>query len=204
MTKRYRVVIAASIAAAVLFGGCEQREDKPATAHEATAPAVENERAEPAAKAVEEESVQVRAEADREDGAERAAQPQTGVEQRVSEAVETVEKKSAEIAESLHEKAEAAAEAVTKALPEASSPGTDAAALYKSKCAGCHGARGEKHALGKSDLLAGQTKALLVEKIRGYKDGTFGGAMKSIMKSQVTSLSDEQIDALAGYIATLK
>ena len=79
----------------------------------------------------------------------------------------------------------------------------DGATLYK-KCSACHGANGEKSALGKSQVIAGWSKDRLVKAMKGYKNGTYGGAMKMIMKGQVFPLNDAQIDALAEYISNLK
>jgi cytochrome c553 len=73
--------------------------------------------------------------------------------------------------------------------------------LYK-KCAGCHGANGEKAALGKSKIIANMTEQEIVDSLQGYKDGTYGGAMKGVMKGQVASLKDKDIEALATYITT--
>jgi cytochrome c553 len=81
---------------------------------------------------------------------------------------------------------------------------SDGAALYK-KCAGCHGAKGEKKALGKSAPIAGWDKAKVVEALKGYKAGTrnvYG--MGALMKGQVAGLSDADIEALADYISKLK
>ena len=47
----------------------------------------------------------------------------------------------------------------------------DGAALYK-KCAACHGAKGEKAALGKSAVIGGMDTAALVADLKGYKAGT--------------------------------
>ncbi len=80
---------------------------------------------------------------------------------------------------------------------------TDGAALYK-KCTGCHGVNGEKKALGKSQVIKGWEESKTITALKGYKDGTYGGAMKGLMKGQVASLNDEKIQALAKYIATLK
>ncbi len=76
----------------------------------------------------------------------------------------------------------------------------DGAALYK-RCAACHGKQGEKIALGKSKVLQGMTKEHLVDAMKGYKAGTFGGAMKGIMKGQLASYDDAKIDAVAEYIS---
>jgi cytochrome c553 len=68
------------------------------------------------------------------------------------------------------------------------------------KCAPCHGANGEKAALGKSKIIKDLTKAEIVTALNGYKAGTYGGAMKGLMKGQVASLSDADIDAIANQI----
>jgi len=76
----------------------------------------------------------------------------------------------------------------------------DGAALYK-KCAACHGAAGEKPALGKSKIIKDMGKAQVSAALKGYKDGSYGGAMKGMMKGQVATLNDAQIDAIASHIA---
>ena len=60
----------------------------------------------------------------------------------------------------------------------------DGATLYK-KCAGCHGATGEKKALGKSAVIKGWEAKKTVDALNGYKAGTYGGSMKGLMKGQV-------------------
>ena len=70
------------------------------------------------------------------------------------------------------------------------------------KCKGCHGINGEKKALGKSQVIKGWDSKKTSEALHGYKNGTYGGAMKGIMKGQVISLKDEDIKALSDYIAT--
>lgn len=79
----------------------------------------------------------------------------------------------------------------------------DGAALYK-KCAACHGAKAEKKALNKSQIIQGWSVDQLVASMKGYKDGTYGGAMKGLMKGQVASYDDAKIQAVAEYIAGLK
>lgn len=70
------------------------------------------------------------------------------------------------------------------------------------KCAGCHGQNAEKAALGKSAVIKGWDAAKTVEALKGYKDGSYGGPMKGVMIGQVTTLSDEDMQALGAYIAT--
>jgi cytochrome c553 len=82
---------------------------------------------------------------------------------------------------------------------------SDAGPAVYVKCAACHGADGKTKALGKSVVIAGQSKAELVTKINGYKAGTVNVAgMGTLMKGQVASLSEADIDAVAEYISTLK
>ncbi len=69
-------------------------------------------------------------------------------------------------------------------------------------CAGCHGANGEKKALGKSAIIKGWDEAKTIAALKGYKDGSYGGAMKGVMKGQVARLSDADIQELAKKIAS--
>jgi len=69
------------------------------------------------------------------------------------------------------------------------------------KCVGCHGANGEKVALGKSKIIKDMTKADFIAAMKGYKDGSYGGPMKGLMKGQVNGLSDADIEAIANQIA---
>lgn len=76
----------------------------------------------------------------------------------------------------------------------------DGAALYK-KCASCHGAAGEKPALGKSKIIKDLSKDQFIAAMKGYKNGSYGGAQKALMKGQVASLNDAQIAAIAAHIS---
>ncbi len=75
----------------------------------------------------------------------------------------------------------------------------DGAAAYK-KCVGCHGANGEKVALGKSKIIKDMTKAEIESSLLGYQNGTYGGAMKGLMAGQVKSLSASDIKDIATLI----
>jgi len=77
---------------------------------------------------------------------------------------------------------------------------TDGTTPYD-KCAGCHGALGEKKALGKSKVINTMTKEDLITALNGYKDGSYGGPMKGLMKGQVAKLSTEDITAIAELIS---
>lgn len=69
------------------------------------------------------------------------------------------------------------------------------------KCVTCHGATGEKVALGKSKVIKDMTKADFIAAMKGYQNDTYGGPMKGLMKGQVTGLSDADIEAIANKIA---
>jgi len=71
------------------------------------------------------------------------------------------------------------------------------------RCAGCHGAKAEKHALGVSKVIAELNATEIETALNGYKAGTFGGPMKGVMKGQVKDLNETQIKSLALYISKL-
>ena len=80
----------------------------------------------------------------------------------------------------------------------------DGAAAYK-KCASCHGAKGEKKALNKSEIIAGWDAAKTEEALNGYKAGTRNvHGMGAMMKGQVASYDAATIKAVSAYIAGLK
>ena len=68
------------------------------------------------------------------------------------------------------------------------------------KCASCHGAAGEKAALGKSKIIKDMTKADFVAALKGYQAGTYGGAQKALMAGQVKGLTEADINAIADVI----
>ncbi|WP_295052366.1 c-type cytochrome [Sulfuricurvum sp.] len=77
-------------------------------------------------------------------------------------------------------------------------------ALYQ-KCAACHGAKGEKAALGKSEVIAGWKADKTLDALKGYKAGTRNTkGMGAIMKGQTATLSEGDMKTLSEYIAGLK
>ncbi|PLX66639.1 MAG: cytochrome C [Denitrovibrio sp.] len=76
----------------------------------------------------------------------------------------------------------------------------DGEAIY-AKCKGCHGADGSKKAMGTGLPLKGQSEDELISKLKGYKDGSYGGAKKAIMASQAKRLSDKEIEEVSEYIS---
>ena len=80
----------------------------------------------------------------------------------------------------------------------------DGAAAYK-KCVSCHGAKAEKKALNKSEIIAGWDAAKVEEALHGYKAGTRNvHGMGALMKGQVASYDAATIKAVSAYIAGLK
>lgn len=62
--------------------------------------------------------------------------------------------------------------------------GTTVSADVK-KCASCHGNDWSKKALNKSKHVSEMTQEEIEMALRGYKDGTYGGQMKAVMKGQI-------------------
>lgn len=79
----------------------------------------------------------------------------------------------------------------------------DGGALFAQKCASCHGAKAEKSALGKSQIIATFSEQQIKDALHGYQAGTYGKEMKALMQGQAKPLSDEQINALAKHVSTL-
>jgi len=79
---------------------------------------------------------------------------------------------------------------------------TEGAALYQ-KCISCHGAKGEVKALGRSEAIANWSVERNVAALKGYRDGTYGGPMKALMKGQVANYTDAQIQAVSEYVVGL-
>ncbi len=74
---------------------------------------------------------------------------------------------------------------------------TSVHAVGTAACAGCHGQYFEKAALGKSKIVKDMSLKDIVKALKGYKAGTYGGAMKQVMVNQVKNLKDSDIEALS-------
>ena len=196
-----KITVLSIVTAAVLFVGCG--DDTKKAASEATAKVVESTKTaadsagDVAKKAVDETADVVKKAGDA-----------------ITEATDKAVKATKEAAEATKEVASKAADSVQKSVAEAATAtkaavadatGDDAGAAVFKKCAGCHGTDGKTKALGKSAEIAGESKEDLVTKISEYKAGTRDVAgMGALMKGQVASLNDEDIQAVAGYISNLK
>jgi cytochrome c553 len=125
-----------------------------------------------------------------------------------AEPVKEVATKQAEavaVKESVVEEVKAEAVAVKESVAEevkvvvAARTGKDIFAA----CAACHGTDASKKALGNSQIIKGWDSEKITNALNGYKDGTYGGAMKGLMKGQASALSDEEIKAVSEYISKL-
>jgi len=86
-------------------------------------------------------------------------------------------------------------------LPKPSGAADDGAALYKSKCAGCHGAKGEGKPAVKAPALKGT--ALTTDQIAEHI--TKGEASsKAPHNKGISGVSETQAKAIAEFIKTLK
>jgi len=78
---------------------------------------------------------------------------------------------------------------------------TDGASLFSQQCASCHGAKGEKMALGKSQIIANLTQEQITNALKGYQAKSYGKEMKAIMEGKAQGLNDDQIKVLSDYIS---
>jgi len=77
---------------------------------------------------------------------------------------------------------------------------TSMAAVNGKACSSCHSDDWSKKALGKSKIVANLTHAEIATALKGYKDGSYGGPMKGLMKGQVGKYSDDDLEAFAQTI----
>lgn len=199
--KRYFVL--SMVAAALLLSGCS---DKTKEKAQETA----NSSAQDASKATQE--AKAKAAATMEEAKRQAGEALEDLKKSAQKASESMQKQTDEAVESAKKMGAEAAEAVEKKAGELKkslaaqtvAPTKNGAALF-AKCAGCHGADGKTKALGKSPAIAGLEASKVAEMLKEYKEGKRNAyGMGNLMKGQVASLSDSDIDLLAAYIAGLK
>jgi len=155
---------------------------------------------------------------------EVAKETTSDLEKAASNVAEATKKAAEELAEAAKEKVDEAGEAAKKAADDlkaravatteaakeelskavvSESEGEDGALVY-AKCSGCHGKDGKTKALGKSEVIAGQSAGDLVTKLKEYKEGKRNvSGMGTLMKGQVTSLSEGDILSVSEYISGL-
>jgi len=99
-------------------------------------------------------------------------------------------------------KVEAPAEPVAAAPAPEMPAVVDGAAKFTASCASCHGAAGQGQ--GAFPKVAGLTADDVKTKLATYKSGGTVGAQSAMMAPIAAQLSDAEVEALAGHIATLQ
>ena len=193
------------VAASMLFTACGEKTEK---AVEETSVVVKEAVKEDTLSALEaaKKSLSDAAEATKAKAAEMAESAKIEAEKMAAAASEktaelkaSAEESIAEATTELKEQAEKVSVAASDAMATLTAP-----AAY-AKCKGCHGADGKTVALGKSAVIAGQDKAAIIASLNEYKAGTKNVAgMGGLMKGQVASLSDEDFEAIAEYLSSVK
>jgi cytochrome c len=87
--------------------------------------------------------------------------------------------------------------------PAAPSHAGDGAALYKAKiCHSCHGEQPNQPVLPVYPKLAGQNAGYLLQQMKDIRDGKRTNGLSVAMKTVVSSVTDEDFQAIADWLAT--
>lgn len=80
----------------------------------------------------------------------------------------------------------------------------DGAQLYKTKtCFTCHGKDGKTPILDTYPKIAGQNPAYSLQQMKNIKSGARANGLSAAMKGVMHLVNDDEMKALAEYIATL-
>jgi len=80
----------------------------------------------------------------------------------------------------------------------------DGASLYKTKtCTACHGQDGKTPVMPTYPKIAGQNAAYTLQQMKDIKSGARNNGMTAAMKGVMHLVSDDEMKALADYIATM-
>lgn len=71
-------------------------------------------------------------------------------------------------------------------------------------CSGCHGDDGKGNAALKFPSLAGQHAAYVAKTLKEFRSGGRSNDRQALMRNIAKGLNDQEIEALAAYIATLR
>lgn len=97
-----------------------------------------------------------------------------------------------------------AALASTLTLGAGSATALDGAALYQKKtCFACHGKDADTPIMPGYPKLAGQNAAYAAQQMRDIKSGARNNAMTAAMKGVMHLVSDDEIQAIADWLAAL-
>jgi len=85
-----------------------------------------------------------------------------------------------------------------------SAASADGAALYTAKgCTACHGTDAKTSIMPAYPNLAGQNAEYLLAQMKDIKSGARNNGQTAVMKGIVAAISDDELGALATYIAGL-
>lgn len=73
--------------------------------------------------------------------------------------------------------------------------------IYGKNCVECHGDNGKDTSVSPKSI-GGETGVL--EKLLGYKNGTYGYGQKETMQMSLKTLKDDELKAVSAYVETLK
>ena len=80
----------------------------------------------------------------------------------------------------------------------------DGAALYKSKtCVACHGKDAKTPIMPNYPKIAGQNAGYVLQQMKDIKSGARSNGQSAAMKGVMHLVSDEEMKALADYVASL-
>ncbi len=78
------------------------------------------------------------------------------------------------------------------------------AAMQVTACVACHGINGKGMESAGFPALASQNVEYLASQLKKFRDGSRNNDLNAMMQGVAANLSDEEIDALAQYISSLK
>lgn len=78
----------------------------------------------------------------------------------------------------------------------------DGAALYQKTCVACHGADPNAPTMPIAPKIAGQNEEYLVNQMKDIKSGARQGGMVAMMMPIMIPVTEEQIVAIAKWVAT--
>jgi len=94
--------------------------------------------------------------------------------------------------------------AVLFTLSTGTTMAADGATLYKTKtCTACHGKDGKTPIMPSYPKIAGQNAAYALQQMKDIKSGARSNGQAAAMKGVMHLVSDEEMKALADYVATL-
>ena len=95
--------------------------------------------------------------------------------------------------------------ALLLALSPAAVLSADGEKLYKTKtCSTCHGKDGKTPIMPMYPKIAGQNKEYTLQQMNDIKSGARNNGQSAAMKGVMHLVSDEELQALAEYIATME